>query len=64
MLSGIKSGGRFKAHFLMLYEWKSNGYDSNFQSTDKRRGLRKHGKSLKGKKLLKEKRKQLIPKTV
>ena len=47
----------------MLYEWKSNGYDSNFQSTDKRSGLRTHGKSLKGKKLVKEKRKQLIPKT-
>ena len=31
--------------------------------TDKRSGLRTHGKSLKGKKLLKEKGKQLIPKT-
>ena len=31
MLPGIKSSSQFKARLLMLYEWKSNGYDSNFR---------------------------------
>ena len=54
MLSGIKSGSRFSGN--------QTGMILTSGGTDKRSGLRTRGKSLKGEKLLKEERKQLIPK--
>ena len=59
MLSGIKSGGRFRAHLLINTLWVEikTGMILTSGGTDKRSGLRTHGKTLKGKKITKRKKK-------